>query len=181
MKYRFSLNVPDTRKCIEKDISLLLFSENEPRDTLSYIKNPLLKKKMLVTYKYIKRNEKHGNVCTSAKSYAKLNFMRINEQQTEVSADVISKRKKFSFSDMLLLLISIGVATVTFFVSLAFIFGRMSDFLFSAVICVLSAGYTAFMLSRKQWFDEPKEDPTERIETLLAELFKDEQFCEKID
>ena len=126
MKYRFSLNVPDTRKCIEEDISLLLFSENEPRDTLSYIKNPLLKKKMLVTYKYIKRNEKHGNVCTSAKSYAKLNFMRINEQQTEVSADVISKRKKFSFSDMLLLLISIGVATVTFFVSLAFIFGRMS-------------------------------------------------------
>ena len=50
-----------------------------------------------------------------------------------------------------------------------------------AAVFVLAWAYTAFMLSLKQWRDEPKEDPTERIETLLAELFKDEQFCEKID
>ena len=181
MKYRFSLNVPDTRKCIEENISLLLFNENEPRDTLSYIKNPLFKKKLLVTYKYIKRNRMHGNVCMSTKSYAKLNFTKINEYSTEVSVDIINKRKKFSLFDVLLLLISLGVAVITFFVSFAFISGIISDFLYYAVICILAGGYTTFMFYRKQWFDKPKKDPTERIEKLLAELFEDEQFCEKID
>ena len=56
-----------------------------------------------------------------------------------------------------------------------------NNFWIVAAVFVLAWAYTAFMLSLKQWRDEPKEDPTERIETLLAELFKDEQFCEKID
>lgn len=182
MKYRFSLSAADAREHIVKKLDSRKFSENEFSDKLSYINLPFSKEKLLVTYKYMKSGSGKDDVYTFAKSYAKLNFAKTGKYSTEVTADIINKRKKLSFSDFLNVLMSTAMMVVTFLAVLALLFENIkSNFWIVAAVFVLAWAYTAFMLSLKQWRDEPKEDPTERIETLLAELFKDEQFCEKID
>ena len=182
MKYRFSLSAADAREHIVKKLDSCKFSENEFSDKLSYIKLPFSKEKLLVTYKYMKSGSGKDDVYTSAKSYAKLNFAKTGKYSTEVTADIINKRKKLSFSDFLNVLMSTAMMVVTFLAVLALLFENIkNNFWIVAAVFVLAWAYTAFMLSLKQWRDEPKEDPTERIETLLAELFKNEQFCEKID
>ena len=101
MKYRFSLSAADAREHIVKKLDSCKFSENEFSDKLSYIKLPFSKEKLLVTYKYMKSGSGKDDVYTSAKSYAKLNFAKTGKYSTEVTADIINKRKKLSFSDFL--------------------------------------------------------------------------------
>ena len=180
--YKFRLNSIDTKNRIMERLDSRKFSENEFSDKLSYINLPFSKEKLLVTYKYMKSGSGKDDVYTSAKSYAKLNFVKTGKYSTEVTVDIINKRKKLSFSDFLNVLMSTAMMVVTFLAVLALLFENIkNNFWVVVAVFVLAWVYTAFMLSLKQWRDEPKEDPTERIEALLAGVFEEEKFCERVD
>ena len=138
----------EAKKLIVNEINKCDFSTKEPFDKISCdeLPFPFSKKKLLISYKYIKRKgESKEEIITSLKNYAIIRLEQTDNISTVATVKSFSKRKKFSLVDGLNIAVTFGFSAM-FILTFYLMFDERPFFFFNIFLPIINRVGFSFVI-----------------------------------